>query len=413
MMRSVIPADELLTKARAIGQYYGFIPLASLTAPARHRVTPVGEVVPGPVATKLPVTLPESLVLDPTAEIMVSFLKQFRGALQIPNPRQPLFVWHTNITPGRPAPKKAIIQFHALGADRALADAVVIRALLALARDLFHEDFSVRVNSMGDRETRARYARELGNYFRKHASTLPENCVACSKLDLLEAAELAIAHASVDDLPAPLEHLSDASRKRFEDLLEYLEMTETPYELARDLLSKGGAWSDACFEVIAGETRIAWGSRYSDPTRPLFPPPPLPAARARVTGDRRRVHRRYRGSREGGGTEPHALLLHPHRRRGQAALYPARRRVPSRASAAFAAHRYRIFDRTAPPRRAPRLPVPPHHGPQGGPREHGDTAQSPDPGGHHPPARGPRRAPPHRRLNSVLPCRSMVAEHTT
>lgn len=272
MIRSVIPADELFTKARAIGQYYGFRSLASLTAEAQ-----------GGAAARAPITLPDTLILDPTAELMASFLKQFRGALSVPSPRQPVFVWHTNIAPGRPAPKKAVIQFHALGADRALADAVVIRALLALARDLYHEEFSIRINSMGDRETRARYARELGNYFRKHAATLPEDCVDCAKRDLLEAAELIIARACTEDFPAPLEHLSDASRKRFEDLLEYLEMTSTPYELARDLLSRGGAWSDACFEVVAGDRRVAWGSRYSDLTRHYFPAAPFAATGAVLT----------------------------------------------------------------------------------------------------------------------------------
>ena len=85
----------------------------------------------------------------------------------MPSARRPLFIWHTNIAPGRPAPKKAIIQFHALGTDRAISDAVVIRASLALSRDLFHEEPTVRINSMGDKETRARYARELDEFFQE------------------------------------------------------------------------------------------------------------------------------------------------------------------------------------------------------------------------------------------------------
>lgn len=272
MMRSVIPADELLNKARTVGQYYGFIPLSTLTAEARGKTRP-----------KTALELPANLSLDPVAETMVSFLRQFRNTDNLPNPRQPLFVWHTNIAPGRPAPKKAVIQFHALGADRAIADAVVIRALLALARDLYHENLSLRINSMGDKETRARYARELGNFFKKRATTLPEECIACARQNAFEAAELVIAREYADDLPAPTEHLSDASRKRFEDLLEYLEMTETPYELARDLLSRGGVWSDSCFELAHEGRRLAWGSRYSDLIRHAFPAAPFAATGAVLT----------------------------------------------------------------------------------------------------------------------------------
>ena len=260
MMREIIPADELLHKAHVIGQYYGFTPLSALTLKARGQRKNTG----------YPEAL-NNLSLDPVAETVVSFLRQCQNIERAPNPRQPLFVWHTNIAAGRPAQKKATIQFHALGTDRAIADVVVIRALLALVRDLFHEEPVVRINSMGDKETRARYARELGNFFKKRANILPEECITCAKRDAMEAAELAIANEYADDLPAPTEHLSDASRKRFEDLLEYLEMTETPYELARNLISRGNVWNDTCFELTVGDKRVAWGSRYSDLTKHFFP----------------------------------------------------------------------------------------------------------------------------------------------
>ena len=270
MMRDTIPAEEILNKARAVGQYYGFTPLSTLTAKTRGR---------GRGNAKYPEALAH-LVLDPVAETVANFLRQCQTIEFAPTQRQPLFLWHTNIAPGRPAPKKAIVQFHALGMDRALADAVVIRALLALTRDLFHEEPVIHINSMGDKETRARYARELGNFFKKRAATLPEECVTCAKRDTFGAAELAILHECAEDLPAPTEQLSDASRKRFEDLLEYLEMTETPYELARTLISRGSIWNDTCFELTAGGHRVAWGSRYGDLTRHFFPSAPISAVGA-------------------------------------------------------------------------------------------------------------------------------------
>ena len=277
MMRTSIPGEELLHKAHAIGQYYGFTPLTLLTTKARGAVH---------AKDTIQSTLPDS-GNDPVAETIIHFLKQFQHSERAPSARQPLFIWHTNIAPGRPAQKKTTLQFHALGTDRAIADVVVIRALLALSRDLFHEDSVVRVNSMGDKETRARYARELGVFFKKRASILSEECLTLAKHDVFLAAEYVIAHEGADDLPAPTEHLSDASRKRFEDLLEYLEMTETPYELARHLISRGNIWSDICFEIMAGERRVAWGSRYTDLTRHFFPSVSFPATGAvlQITGE--------------------------------------------------------------------------------------------------------------------------------
>ncbi len=273
MIRDTIGAEELLSKASAVGQYYGFTPLSALTARARGSAHP---------SSGYPDALAD-IVLDPIAETVASFLKHCQNTSCAPTPRQPLYVWHTNITPGRAAPKRATIQFHALGMDRALADAVVIRAITALARDLFREEPVVRINSMGDKETRARYVRELGVFFKKRALALPEECVASAKQDVFAAAELAIALDATEDLPAPTEHLSDASRKRFEDLLEYLEMTETPYELARHLISRGNVWNDTCFELLAGGRRIAWGSRYSDLVRHFFPSAPFSATGAVLT----------------------------------------------------------------------------------------------------------------------------------
>ncbi|MDO8566890.1 MAG: His/Gly/Thr/Pro-type tRNA ligase C-terminal domain-containing protein [bacterium] len=269
-MRDTIPAEELLNKARAVGQYYGFAPLTSLTNKARGSAR-TKAVYPSAVT---------ALALDSVAETVANFLRQCQNTTCAPSQRQPTFIWHTNIAPGRPVQKKATIQFHALGSDRAIADTVVIRATLALVRDLFHEDPIVRVNSMGDKETRARYARELSNFFKKRSETLPEECVARSKQDVFLATELLIARECAEDLPAPTEHLSDASRKRFEDLLEYLEMTETPYELARTLISRGSIWNDMCFEVSVGGRRIAWGSRYNDLARHFFPDIPFSATGA-------------------------------------------------------------------------------------------------------------------------------------
>src|SRR3990167_7386189 len=265
MMRDTIPAEELLNKAHAVGQYYGFTPLSAITAAAGRRS---GGKAKYPEAVT-------ALALDSVAETVASFLKHCQNASCAPTQRQPLFIWHTNISPGRSVQKKAVIQFHALGSDRAIADAVVIRALIALVRDLFHEEPTVRINSMGDKETRARYTRELGNFFKKRSGTLPEECVIRYKQDVFLAAELVIARECAEELPAPTEHLSDASRKRFEDLLEYLEMTETPYELARNLISRGNIWNDTCFELTVGEKRVAWGSRYNDLARHFFPSAPF------------------------------------------------------------------------------------------------------------------------------------------
>jgi histidyl-tRNA synthetase len=228
-------------------------------------------------------------------------LKRVRDSGFVPSAASPLFFWHTNAAAGRPAPKQIIIQFHALGADRAIADAVLIRAIRALSSDIAKVEGKLRINSMGDKETRARLARELGTFFRKRASVLPPECVECSRKDVFAAAEMLL---NVEDhgMPSSTDHLSEASRKHFEGLLEYLEATETPYELAPDLMTRGGVWSETCFEVKAGDRVEAWGSRYHELAKLFWKSAPssvgavirvTPDTRAMIPAVKERSHPRF------------------------------------------------------------------------------------------------------------------------
>ncbi len=275
MSTTLLRSDDIIKRTNAIGSYYGFTPLAHAAAQKRAK-------------NKLP--YPETLQLeslDANAREVAGFLKHVRDVGLTPSTIEPLFLWHTNAAPGRPAPKQILIQFHVLGVEHAIADAVLIRTVRALVGELTKEEVKLRINSMGDKETRSRFARELSSFFRKQGSLLPENCVNCAKRgDVFEAAEMVAACEARDELPSPTDHLSEASRKHFEGVLEYLEATDTAYELAPDLLSRGTAWTETCFEVL-GDMRIsAWGSRYNELSKHFFKGSiPSMGAVIRITAD--------------------------------------------------------------------------------------------------------------------------------
>lgn len=250
--------DDILRRAAAVGTYYGFQSLATATANNKGKGAKAG--------------YPENLnvdLLDASGKEVAGFLKHVRDAGLTPTTAQPLFLWHSNAARGRAAPKQIIIQFHAIGAERSIADAVLMRAVRSLMQDLTKSDLTLRINSMGDKETRSRFARELTQFFRKQGGALPENCVLKAKQDVLEAAEL-LNEACVASVPSPTDHLSEASRKHFEGVLEYLESTDTPYELAPEMLSRGTTWTETCFEILGDEAVSAWGSRYHDLAKAFF-----------------------------------------------------------------------------------------------------------------------------------------------
>ncbi len=252
-------ASDILKRAQAIGTYYGFTPLSTLANANRGKK----EKQPYPESLDL-----ESL--DPVAREVAGFLKSVRDAGITPGPLNPVFAWHTNAASGRPAPKQIVIQFHALGVDRAIADVVLIRAMRSLVADIAKNEPRLRINSMGDKETRGRLSRELASFFRKRGATLPEASVEQARTDVWKAAETLAEHGDREGMPSPTDHLSEASRKHFEGVLEYLEATDTPYELSPDLMTRGGVWSETCFEIISDEQVHAFGSRYHDLSKQFF-----------------------------------------------------------------------------------------------------------------------------------------------
>lgn len=258
-MSTLVTPSDVLKRASAVGNYYGFSSLSSLALGKKGQGS----------RSPFPETIPLE-TLDNNAREVAGLLKHVRDISLSPSKEQPLFVWHSNIAPGRPAPKHITVQFHIIGVDHAIADAVLIRAVRSFVTDISKRTPELHVNSMGDKETRGRFIRELTSYFKKNGPSLPEECVNHAKNNVFEAAEMLLMRKDPITLPSSTDHLSEASRKHFEGVLEYLEATDTPYELAPTILSKGNAWIETCFQIHADDHIKTWGSRYGELTKPFF-----------------------------------------------------------------------------------------------------------------------------------------------
>ena len=124
-MSTLVTPSDVLKRAHAVGNYYGFSSLSSLTASKK------GQGSRSPYPDNFPLDS-----LDVNAKEVAGLLKQVRDASIVPSKEQPLFVWHSNIAPGRPAPKHIVVQFHIIGVDHAIADAVLIRAVRSFVTDI-------------------------------------------------------------------------------------------------------------------------------------------------------------------------------------------------------------------------------------------------------------------------------------
>ncbi len=258
---------DILRHVHNVADYYGFLPFSALTQ-AKQGTHIKREPCPSELAKEN---------LDPMAQLTVSFLKRVHDAGLKPSVQQPMFVWHTNITPGRVAPRQSFIQFHAIGVPHVIAEAVLLHATSTLVRDLYKSEPTVRLNSIGDKETRARFTRELEQYFQKNDEEIPEECISQAKNDVFSGAEALVARHCTDTMPQSVNVLSEASRRHLENLIELLEETKLPYTLAPELITRGNAWSETCFEIQTDDERVAWGSRYENITKSFFDTP-LPSA---------------------------------------------------------------------------------------------------------------------------------------
>ena len=150
-----------------------------------------------------------------------------------------------------PETGETAVTFHIFNVDRSIAEAILIHATRALVSDLGYVDHTVRINSLGDNDSLTRYSRELANFLKKRMDAMPP-----AARDLMREHPLAALSQLVSEdhelafrSPNPLEYLSDPSRKHFREIIEYLDMSETPYEIDPKMLGHHECYSDAIFSI--------------------------------------------------------------------------------------------------------------------------------------------------------------------
>lgn len=150
-----------------------------------------------------------------------------------------------------PRSGEAAISLQIFNVEKSIAEAILIHATKALAHDLGYDNNTVRINSLGDRDSSTRYIRELTNYLKKRLDDMPEAARELMK----EHALIALAHLIEKEhelaykTPNPLEYLTDKSRKHFREIIEYLDLADTQYEIDPKLIGHHECYSDALFTV--------------------------------------------------------------------------------------------------------------------------------------------------------------------
>ena len=269
----------LFEKAQEVALYYGFKPIET---PVLEReevfVSAIGEGTD--VVDKEMYSFRskggERLSLRPeyTASVMRAYLEH--GMQTLPQPVMlysygPVFR-HENPQKGR---LRQFRQFNLeiLGTSKSIADALVIRTLTTILEEYGFKNLIVDLNSMGDKETRPLFIKELTTYYKKHLGELCKDCnerIKTNPLRLLDCKQ-PVCQPFKENAPSSLSHLSNDARTHFKEVLQYLEEMGIQYRITNSLVRGLDYYSRTVFEVIKTdideqgkekEITITGGGRY-------------------------------------------------------------------------------------------------------------------------------------------------------
>lgn len=141
--------------------------------------------------------------------------------------------------------------FECLGVHSPLIDAELILMNCAMLYTLGVKDFVIKVNTIGDVQSRENYKVELREYFKDHLDELCEDCRRRYEQNPLRILDCKIDGDKdlVKNAPIIKDYLTEESKAYFEKLLSYLDKFEVPYEVDNRLVRGLDYYCDTVFEI--------------------------------------------------------------------------------------------------------------------------------------------------------------------
>lgn len=303
-MRDIVGDDYyklqgLFEKAQEIAVYYGFKPIE--TPMLEHEETFTTAIGIGTdVVDKEMYTLKtkggDHLAMRPehTAGLMRAYIQH-----GMQNQPQPILFYHSGPVFRHDKPQKGryrqFYQFDVdvLGSEKSVVDALVIRTIYTILEESGAQNLVVTINSIGDKESRTIYLRELTNYYRKHLSELPpidRDRLKSNPLRILDSKEEKTIEIN-QDAPDAISFLSSAGKKHFKEVLEYLDEMGISYQIDKTLVRGLSYYTHTVFEIIETDedgtnVTIAGGGRYDYLGRQLGSKKDIPAMGGSLGMDR-------------------------------------------------------------------------------------------------------------------------------
>jgi len=288
-------------KAQEVAVYYGFKPIETpILEQVEIFTSGIGEGTD--IVDKEMYTLKtkggDHLALRPehTAGLMRSYIE--KGMQNMPQPVMfyqygPAFR-HDNPQRGR---YRQFWQFDldSLGSDKSIVDALVIKAGISILEEAGANNLCVEINSIGDKECRGAYIKELTNYYRKNISNLASvdrERLKTNPLRILDSKEQKTIIVN-ENAPDAISFLCASCKKHFKEILEYLEEMNIGYNINKNLVRGLSYYTRTVFEIKEQNEKkeetslaLAGGGRYDYLARQLGSKKNIPAVGFSIGVDR-------------------------------------------------------------------------------------------------------------------------------
>lgn len=262
-MRDIIGDDYynhqgFFEKAQEVAEYYGFSPIQ--TPVVEHEEVFLRGVGDGTdIVDKEMYSLKTGsgtkLALRPegTASVMRAYIEH--GMQSHPQPLKfyycSPFFRHDKPQKGR---YREFCQFgvEVLGSPKSVLDAMIIKMALVILEEAEVKNIKLKINSVGDTESRKDYIKELTNYYKKFINKMgPEDRqrMKTNPMRILESKDPKMAEINAG-APQSVSCLNAASKKHFKEVIECLNEMNIDYDLDHTLVRGLDYYSHTVFEFF-------------------------------------------------------------------------------------------------------------------------------------------------------------------
>ncbi|MEZ4211130.1 MAG: histidine--tRNA ligase [Candidatus Paceibacterota bacterium] len=139
-----------------------------------------------------------------------------------------------------------------IGSPKSIMDAMIIHMGILMLKEAGIENISLKINSIGDAESRKDYLKELVNYYKKHLGKMnatDRQRLKDNPLRILDSKDPNLLQINAE-APQSVSYLNSASKKHFKEVMENLNELGVDYELDHTLVRGLDYYTHTVFEFF-------------------------------------------------------------------------------------------------------------------------------------------------------------------